>query len=62
MISTIIQPEIVIRIIIGQVDTGSFSNVSARIWNVIITTIDVNISFTQFKSVLKLYFHKNEVI
>ena len=31
----------------------SISNVSARIWNVIITNIDVNISFIQFKIVLK---------
>ena len=35
-----------------QTSTDSFSNVSARIWNVITTTIDVNISFIQFKIVL----------
>ena len=35
-----------------QTSTDSFSNVSARIWNVIITNIDVNISFMQFKIVL----------
>ena len=40
----------------------SFSNVCARIWNVIKTNIDVNISFIQFKIVLKLYLHENEVI
>ena len=34
-----------------------FSNVS-----VITTNIDVIISFMQFKNVLKLYLHKNEVI
>ena len=45
-----------------QTSTDSFSNVSARIWNVIKTNIDVNISFMQFKIVLKLYFHENEVI
>ena len=45
-----------------QTSTGSFSNVSARIWNVITKNIDVNISFMQFKIVLKLYFHENEVI
>ena len=37
-------------------------NVSARIWNVITTNFDVNISFMQFKIVLKLYLHENEVI
>ena len=42
-----------------QTSTDSFSNVSARIWNVITTTIDVNISFIQFKIVLKLYLHEN---
>ena len=45
-----------------QTSTDSFSNVSARIWNVITTNIDVNISFMQFKIVLKLYLHENEVI
>ena len=45
-----------------QTSTDSFSNVSARIWNVIKTNIDVNISFMQFKIVLKLYLHENEVI
>ena len=34
----------------GQTSTDSFSNVSARIWNVI-TNIDVYISFMQFKVV-----------
>ena len=34
----------------------------AGIWNVITTNIDVNISFMQFKSVLKNYLFKNEVI
>ena len=57
---TIIQLEIVINIIFKQVLTV-FLNVNARVWNVI-TTIDVNISFMQFKIVLKLYFHKYEVI
>ena len=47
-----------------QTSTDSFSNVSARIWNVITTNIDVNISlnFIQFKILLKLYLHENEVI
>ena len=45
-----------------QTSTDRFSNVSACIWNVITTNIDVNISFMQFKIVLKLYFHENEVI
>ena len=45
-----------------QTSTDRFSNVSARIWNVIKTKIDVNISFIQFKIVLKLYLHENEVI
>ena len=45
-----------------QSSTDSFSNVSARNWNVITTSIDVNISFMQFKIVLKLYLHENEVI
>ena len=36
-----------------QTSTNSFSNVSARIWNVIKTNIDVYISFMQFKIVLK---------
>ena len=45
-----------------QTSTDSFSNVSACIWNVIKTNIDVNISFMQFKIVLKLYLHENEVI
>ena len=45
-----------------QTSTDSFSNVSAHIWNVITTNIDVNISFMQFKIVLKLYLHENEVI
>ena len=45
-----------------QTSTDSFSNVSARIWNVITTNINVNISFMQFKIVLKLYLHENEVI
>ena len=31
-----------------QTSTDSFSNVSARIWNVITTIIDVNISFIIF--------------
>ena len=34
-----------------QTSTDIFSNVSARIWNVITTNIDVNISFMQFKIV-----------
>ena len=42
-----------------QTSTDSFSNVSARIWNVIKTNFDVNISFMQFKIVLKLYLHEN---
>ena len=46
----------------NQTSTDSFSNVTARIWNVITTNIDVHISFMQFKIVLKLYFHENEVI
>ena len=45
-----------------QTSTDSFSNVSARIWKVITTNIDVNISSMQFKIVLKLYLHENEVI
>ena len=45
-----------------QTSTDSFSNVSARIWNGITINIDVNISFIQFKIVLKLYLHENEVI
>ena len=45
-----------------QTSTDSFPNVSARIWNVITTNCDVNISFMQFKIVLKLYLHENEVI
>ena len=45
-----------------QTSTDGFSNVSARIWNVIITNIHVNISFKQFKIVLKLYLHEKEVI
>ena len=45
-----------------QTSTDSFSNVSARIWNGITINIDVNISFIQFKIVLKLYLHRNEVI
>ena len=48
-----IQLEIVIHILFKQVPgTDSFSNVSARIWNVITANIDVNITFMQFKSVL----------
>ena len=44
----------------NQTSTDSFSIVSARIWNIITTNIDVNISFMQFKrSVLKSYLHKN---
>ena len=46
-----------------QLENVSYSDTdSACIWNVITTTIGVNISFVQFKSVLKLYLHKNEVI
>ena len=45
-----------------QTSTGGFSHGSARIWNVITTNIDVNISFMQFKIVLQLYLHGNEVI
>ena len=44
-----------------QKSTDSFSNVSARIWNVITTNIDVNISFMQCKIVFKLYLHENEL-
>ena len=44
----------------NQTSTDSFSNVSARIWNV--TNIDVNISYMQFNIVLNLYLHENEVI
>ena len=44
---TIIHLEIVINIIFKQVLTV-FSNVSARIWNVIPTNFDVNISFIGF--------------
>ena len=44
-----------------KTNTDSFSYVSARIWNVIKTNIDVNISCIHFKIVLKLY-HENEVI
>ena len=59
---TIIQLEIVINIIFKQVLTVFFSNVSARICNVITTNIDVNILFMQFKIVLKLYHYQNEVM
>ena len=45
-----------------QTSTDSFPNVSARIWNVITTNINVNISFMQYNIVLKLYLHENEVI
>ena len=45
-----------------QTSIDSFSNVSARIWNVISTHIAANISFKQFKIVLKLYLHENEAI
>ena len=45
-----------------QTNTDSFSNVSARIWNVITTNMYVNISFMHFKIVSKLYLHENEVI
>ena len=45
-----------------QTSTECFSNVSARICNVIAAHINVNISFIQFKIVLKLYLHANEVI
>ena len=38
-----------------QTSTYCFSNVSAPIWNVTTTNIDVDISFLQFKIVLKLY-------
>ena len=48
---TIIQIDFVINNIFKQVLTV-FSNVSARIWNVITTNIDVNISFMQLKIVL----------
>ena len=37
-----------------QTCTDSFSNVSARICNVITTNIDVNISFMQFKIVVTI--------
>ena len=57
---TIIQLQIVINILFKQVLT--VFNVSSRISNVITTNIDVNISFMQFKIVLKLYFYENEVI
>ena len=45
-----------------QTSTDSFSMVSARICNVITTTIDLNILFLQIKSVLKLYLKMNDVI
>ena len=45
-----------------QTSTDSFSNVSARIWHVITTHIDLNISFMQFKSVLYFFLHIYEVI
>ena len=45
-----------------QTSTDSLANLSACIWNVITTTIDVHSSFMQFKIVLKLYLHENEVI
>ena len=45
-----------------QTSTDSISNGRARIWNGIATHIDVNISFMQFKIVLKLYLHENDVI
>ena len=47
---------------INIISTDSFSNVSARIWNIITTNIDENISFMKFKIVLKLYLHDNKVI
>ena len=37
-----------------QTSTDSFPNVSACIWNVITTNIDVNISFMQFKTCFKI--------
>ena len=58
---TIIQLEIVINIIFKQVLTV-FQMLVLAFWNVIKTNIDVNISFMQFKIVLKLYLHENEVI
>ena len=58
---TIFQLEIVVNITFKQI-LNIFSNMSARIRNVITTNIDINISFMKFKHVFKLYFHKNEVI
>ena len=45
-----------------QTSTDSFSNVSARIWNVITSNIEINILFIQDCFKIKLYLHENEVI
>ena len=59
---TIIQLEIVINIIFKQV-LIVFQMLVLAFWNVITTNIDVNILLImQFKNVLKLYLHENEVI
>ena len=55
-------PEALNELYIKNIKIHSLKNVSARIWNVITTNINVNISFMQFKIVLKLYLHENEVI
>ena len=57
---TIIQLEIVINIIFKLV--LAFFKWECSHLEGITTNIDVNISFMQFKIVLKLYLHENEVI
>ena len=42
--------------------TLSFKNISARLWNVLVLRIDVNVSITIFKRNLKTYLLHNSVI
>ena len=42
--------------------TLSFANISARLWNVLVLSIDVNVSITIFKRNLKTYLLHNSVI
>ena len=42
--------------------TANFANISARLWNVLVLSIDVNVSLTIFKRNLKTYLLHNNVI
>ena len=45
-----------------RISSGTFSNISARIWNSLVVNIDINVSLLKFKESLKQYLLSNVLI